>query len=145
MISFTSGTTGRPKGATLTQRALAEASWAFVRILGTDRNDSTLVVVPMFHNTGFVDQFGHMLLLGARTDLLHKFRTAEAIAALIERPVSYLAAVPSIIQASHARRGRPGSLRSSPGAALRRLAHAGSMDRRAQRKWPRCVLSMDTG
>jgi acyl-CoA synthetase (AMP-forming)/AMP-acid ligase II len=96
LISFTSGTTGKPKGATLTQRALAEASWAFVRVLGTGGTDSTLVVVPMFHNTGFVDQFGHMLLLGGRTDLLRKFRTKDAVAALIARPVTYLAAVPSI-------------------------------------------------
>lgn len=98
LISFTSGTTGKPKGATLTQEALAEASWAFVRVLGTDQGDSTLVVVPMFHNTGFVDQFGHMLLLGARTDLLYKFSTKDAIATLSARPVTYLAAVPSIIR-----------------------------------------------
>ncbi|MGO4246199.1 class I adenylate-forming enzyme family protein [Paenarthrobacter sp. RAF54_2] len=98
LISFTSGTTGKPKGATLTQSALAEASWAFVRVLGTSQDDSTLVVVPMFHNTGFVDQFGHMVLLGARTDLLHKFSTKDAIAALSARPVTYLAAVPSIIR-----------------------------------------------
>ena len=98
LISFTSGTTGKPKGAVLTQAALAEASWAFVRVLGTHQGDSTLVVVPMFHNTGFVDQFGHMLLLGGRTDLLHRFRTADAVAALAARPVTYLAAVPSIIR-----------------------------------------------
>ncbi|WP_396910538.1 class I adenylate-forming enzyme family protein [Mycolicibacterium sp.] len=96
LISFTSGTTGKPKGATLSQRALAEASWAFVNVLKTTGNDSTLVVVPMFHNTGFVDQFGHMLLLGGRTDLLRKFRTADAVEALTARPVTYLAAVPSI-------------------------------------------------
>jgi long-chain acyl-CoA synthetase len=96
LISFTSGTTGKPKGATLTQKALAEASWAFVRVLGTNHTDSTLVVVPMFHNTGFVDQFGHMLLLGGRTDLLYKFHTKDAVAALKRRPVTYLAAVPSI-------------------------------------------------
>jgi acyl-CoA synthetase (AMP-forming)/AMP-acid ligase II len=98
LISFTSGTTGKPKGATLTQEALVEASWAFVRVLGTHQGDSTLVVVPMFHNTGFVDQFGHMLLLGARTDLLYKFSTKGSVAALTVRPVTYLAAVPSIIR-----------------------------------------------
>ncbi len=96
LISFTSGTTGKPKGATLSQNALAEASWAFVRVMNTTSADSTLVVVPMFHNTGFIDQFGHMLLIGGRTDLLRKFKTALAIDALTQRPVTYLAAVPSI-------------------------------------------------
>lgn len=96
LISFTSGTTGRPKGATLSQAALAEASWAFVRVMNTTDKDSTLVVVPMFHNTGFIDQLGHMILIGGRTDLLPKYRTALAIDALKARPVTYLAAVPSI-------------------------------------------------
>jgi len=96
LISFTSGTTGRPKGATLSQAGLAEASWAFVRVMHTTSDDSTLVLVPMFHNTGFIDQFGHMLLVGGRTDLLRKFRTALAVETLARRPVTYLAAVPSI-------------------------------------------------
>ena len=121
LISFTSGTTGRPKGATLTQSALAEASWAFVRVLGTDASDSTLVVVPMFHNTGFVDQFGHMLLVGGRTDLLHTFRTSAAIDALQQRSVTYLAAVPSIIRLIMLADGADQAL-----APLRTLLYGGS-------------------
>ncbi|MEV8569744.1 class I adenylate-forming enzyme family protein [Streptomyces sp. NPDC051322] len=121
LISFTSGTTGKPKGAVLTQAALAEASWAFVRVLGTSQGDSTLVIVPMFHNTGFVDQFGHMLLLGGRTDLLYKFRTAEAVAALAARPVTYLAAVPSIIRLIMLADGADDALRH-----LRVLLYGGS-------------------
>lgn len=96
LVSFTSGTTGVPKGATLSQRALAQASWPFVQVMRTDATDSTLVVVPMFHNTGFIDQFGQMLLIGGRTDLLRTYRTADAIDALRSRPVTYLAAVPSL-------------------------------------------------
>lgn len=96
LISFTSGTTGVPKGATLSQGALAQASWPFVQVMRTDATDSTLVVVPMFHNTGFIDQFGQMLLIGGRTDLLRSYRTADAIDALRTRPVTYLAAVPSL-------------------------------------------------
>ena len=121
LISFTSGTTGRPKGATLTQNALAAASWAFVRVLRTSGDDSTLVVVPMFHNTGFIDQFGHMLLLGGRTDLLRKFRTKAAIEALTARPVTYLAAVPSIIRLLMLAPGAPKAF-----ASIRTLLYGGS-------------------
>jgi acyl-CoA synthetase (AMP-forming)/AMP-acid ligase II len=96
LISFTSGTTGRPKGAVLSQRALAQASWPFAQVLGTTGTDSTLVLVPIFHNTGLIDQFGHMLLLGGRTDLLREFHRREAIETLRARQVTYLAAVPSI-------------------------------------------------
>lgn len=140
LISFTSGTTGKPKGATLSQRALAEASWAFVNVLGTTADDSTLVVVPMFHNTGFVDQFGHMLLLGARTDLLRKFRTADAIAALAARPVTYLAAVPSIHRLLMLAEGAQRALES-----VRVLLYGGSSMPRAWidellDKWPQMQL-----
>lgn len=96
LVSFTSGTTGRPKGAMLSQHALAEASWAFVRVMGTDSTASTLVLVPMFHNTGFIDQLGHMLLVGGRTDLLLRFTTPAAVARMTAKRVTYLAAVPSI-------------------------------------------------
>ncbi|MGV0807952.1 class I adenylate-forming enzyme family protein [Mycolicibacterium setense] len=140
LISFTSGTTGKPKGATLSQRALAEASWAFVNVLGTTGDDSTLVVVPMFHNTGFVDQFGHMLLLGARTDLLRKFRTVDAIDALTTRPVSYLAAVPSIHRLLMLADGARQAL-----ASVRVLLYGGSPMPRAWidellAKWPQMQL-----
>lgn len=137
LISFTSGTTGKPKGATLTQGALAEASWPFVQVLGTGQQDSTLVVVPMFHNTGFVDQFGHMLLLGARTDLLLKFHRKEAIEALTARPVTYLAAVPSIIRLIMLAPGADQAL-----STIRTLLYGGSPMPAAWidellRRWPR--------
>lgn len=140
LISFTSGTTGRPKGATLTQGALAEASWAFVRVLGTDATDSTLVVVPMFHNTGFVDQFGHMLMVGGRTDLLYKYRTSSAVDALKARPVTYLAAVPSIIRLIMLADGAEIAL-----ASLRTLLYGGSAMPAAWieellTKWPKVRL-----
>lgn len=140
LISFTSGTTGKPKGAMLTQRALAEASWAFVRVLGTRQDDSTLVVVPMFHNTGFIDQLGHMLLLGGRTDLLSRFRTKDAVAALMARPVTYLAAVPSIHRLIMLADGADQAL-----ASVRVLLYGGSPMPAAWidellAKWPRMQL-----
>lgn len=98
LVSFTSGTTGVPKGATLSHGALTEASWAFATVLGTTSADSTLVMVPLFHNTGFVDQLGHMLLVGGRTDLLREFHTKQAVEALAARPTTFVTAVPSIIR-----------------------------------------------
>lgn len=140
LISFTSGTTGKPKGAMLTQRALAEASWAFVGVLGTGSGTSTLVVVPMFHNTGFVDQFGQMLLLGGRTDLLARFRTHLAVEALTARPVTYLAAVPSIHRLLMLADGADQALES-----VRVLLYGGSPMPAAwidelHEKWPRMRL-----
>lgn len=98
LVSFTSGTTGAPKGAVLTHDALFQGSHVWPTYLGTGRSDSTLVLVPLFHNTGFVDQLGHMLIAGGATHLLGRYKTAEAIAELAARPVTFLTAVPSILR-----------------------------------------------
>lgn len=98
VISFTSGTTGTPKGALLSHTAITEGSRVFARVLGTDSTDSTLVLVPLFHNTGFVDQLGHMIIVGGRTELLARFKTELAIQELAAHPVTYVTAVPSILR-----------------------------------------------
>lgn len=98
LISFTSGTTGTPKGALLSHGALAEGSRVFAKVLGTSNDDSTVVLVPLFHNTGFVDQLGHMILVGGETVLLRSFRTQDAVDELALRQVTYVTAVPSIIR-----------------------------------------------
>nr|WP_218680966.1 class I adenylate-forming enzyme family protein [Rhodococcus qingshengii] len=98
MVSFTSGSTGVPKGAMLTHSALANGSRAFKDLMGSGPADSTLILVPMFHNTGFVDQLGHMILAGGHTHLLARFTTADAVAEFAERPVTFVTAVPSILR-----------------------------------------------
>ncbi|WP_033294521.1 class I adenylate-forming enzyme family protein [Amycolatopsis jejuensis] len=98
LISFTSGSTGAPKGAVLTHDALLMGSAVTVDLVGTTPEDSTLVLVPLFHNTGFADQLGHMLLAGGCTHLLPRYRTAAAVEELSRRPVTYLVGVPSILR-----------------------------------------------
>jgi long-chain acyl-CoA synthetase len=98
LISFTSGATGPPKGAVISHRALVRSAAAFVPRLETCSSDRTLTLVPLFHNTGFVDQLSQMLLVGGALDVLPEFRTAAAVEALARRPASYLIAVPSILR-----------------------------------------------
>ncbi|ROZ99351.1 class I adenylate-forming enzyme family protein [Gordonia sp. OPL2] len=98
LISFTSGTTGTPKGATVSRSALSVYAHEFAGYFGTGPDDSTLVIVPIFHNTGFADQLAHMVAAGATTRLLRRYRTDDAAAELIARPASFLAAVPSMLR-----------------------------------------------
>ncbi|OBC12637.1 hypothetical protein A5784_32945 [Mycobacterium sp. 852013-50091_SCH5140682] len=98
LISFTSGTTGIPKGAVIGSVAMSELAYAFSDYFETGPDDSTLIVVPIFHNTGFADQLAHMVASGGTTNLLRRYRTGEAAAELIARPVTFLAAVPSMLR-----------------------------------------------
>lgn len=98
VISFTSGTTGVPKGAVIDQLALAQGADVILRQVKLEAGDSTLVVAPLFHNIGFNDQLGQMLLCGGRTDLLTRYRTKDAVAAFRARPVTFITAVPSVLR-----------------------------------------------
>jgi long-chain acyl-CoA synthetase len=98
LIGFTSGTTGMPKGALIQHGALARSASAFIPHFETSSTDATLALAPLFHNTGFVDQLSHMVLVGGAVDLLPEFRVAAAIDALARRPATYLIAVPSVIR-----------------------------------------------
>ena len=133
LISFTSGTTGSPKGAVVEHGALVRSASAFVPRLETTSADSTLVLAPLFHNTGFADQLSQLVLVGGAVDLLPEFRVADAVDALVRRPATYLIAVPSVfrlLMLARARRRRPARL---SGRRLRRRVDAHGVDRRAGR------------
>lgn len=98
LISFTSGTTGIPKGAVISHSALSAMAQAFSSYFETGPYDSTLVLVPIFHNTGFADQLAHMVVSGGTTSLLRRYRTGDAAAELIAHPATFLAAVPSMLR-----------------------------------------------
>jgi long-chain acyl-CoA synthetase len=98
LVSFTSGTTGSPRGAVITQSALATSASVYARLLETTSDTTTLVLVPLFHNTGFLDQLAQMLVVGGGVDLLREFHVGDAIDALVRRPASYLIGVPSIFR-----------------------------------------------
>lgn len=98
VIAFTSGTTGSPRGAVLDHHALVRSAAAYIPHFATSYTDRTTVLVPLFHNTGFVDQLSQMLLVAGAVDLVSEFTVAGALTALGRRPPTYLIAVPSIFR-----------------------------------------------
>ncbi len=140
LISFTSGTTGTPKGAVLSSSALFAGSAVFADYLGSAEDDSTLVLVPLFHNTGFVDQLGHMLVCGGRTNLLATYRTAEAVSELSRRPVTFVTAVPSIIRLLVVADGADDALRDVRTVLFGGSPMPAAWSKELMERWPQLTL-----
>ncbi len=81
-ILYTSGTTGRSKGAMLTHRNLASNGLALVDIWGFTRGDVLLHALPVYHVHGLFVATHCALLSGARMLWLPKFDAAEVAALL---------------------------------------------------------------
>ena len=81
-ILYTSGTTGRSKGAMLTHRNLASNATALVEAWGFTRGDVLLHALPVFHVHGLFVAIHCALLSGARMLWLPKFDAREVIGAL---------------------------------------------------------------
>ncbi len=99
LIVYTSGTTGRPKGAVLTQDALLANALNSVHAHDLASRDRVLTVLPMFHVGGLNIQTLPALHAGADVVLHRRFdpaATLEAIAA--DRP-SLVVLVPATIAA----------------------------------------------
>src|SRR6202041_1090602 len=99
LIVYTSGTTGRPKGAVLRQGALFWNGVMSQHMAGLTSDDHVLTVLPFFHVGGLNIQTTPALHFGATVTILSRF-TPEAAFAVIKRDRPTLTVlVPAIIQA----------------------------------------------
>jgi fatty-acyl-CoA synthase len=99
LIVYTSGTTGRPKGAVLRQEALLWNAVMSQHMHGLTSSDHILTVLPFFHVGGLNIQTTPALQHGA-TVTIHPRFTPEATLAAIERDRPTLTVlVPATIQA----------------------------------------------
>ncbi|NIR60334.1 MAG: AMP-binding protein [Gammaproteobacteria bacterium] len=77
-ILYTSGTTGRPKGAMITHRNLASNGEALCAIWGFQADDVLLHALPVFHAHGLFTALHCVLLSGSRMLLMRRFEAATA-------------------------------------------------------------------
>ena len=122
-IQYTSGTTGRPKGAMLTHRNLrtnAAQGRAWVPGL-EDGKEVIYAVLPMFHAYGLTLCLTFALSIGARLVLFPKFDVDLVLAAAAEAPADLPAG-----RAAHLRAPGPGRRRARGRPHLGALRHLGS-------------------
>jgi long-chain acyl-CoA synthetase len=83
-LTYTSGTTGPPKGAMNTHGNVVFSSQTYRDWVGVGGDDVILGVAPLFHITGLIAHVGLSLLTGAPLVLDHRFDALRALE-LIER------------------------------------------------------------
>jgi long-chain acyl-CoA synthetase len=101
LIQYTSGTTGFPKGATLTHLNLAtNAAQARAWVPTVKRGKGCVVyaVLPMFHAYGLTLCLTFAMSMGARLVLFPRFDPDLVLPVVKKRPATFLPAVPPIYE-----------------------------------------------
>ncbi|MDR5698817.1 long-chain-fatty-acid--CoA ligase [Agromyces aerolatus] len=98
LIQYTSGTTGSPKGATLTHaNLLANAAQARAWVPEVPRGSAVVyAVLPMFHAYGLTLCLTFAMSMGARLVLFPKFDPELVLKVVKKHPATFLPAVPPI-------------------------------------------------
>ena len=99
LIVYTSGTTGKPKGAVLTQSALLWNGFNSIHAHDLSQSDHVLTVLPMFHVGGLNNQTLPALMAGATVTLRRRFDPAQWLADVALRRPTISLLVPATIQA----------------------------------------------
>src|SRR5579863_3377495 len=98
VILYTSGTTGRPKGAVLTHGNLTFNTMnqlAHADVLGTD---TALAIAPLFHASGLGQVSLPTLFKGGRVAVLPRFDPAAVLEAIQSLKIASFGAVPTMLQ-----------------------------------------------
>jgi fatty-acyl-CoA synthase len=96
LIVYTSGTTGRPKGAVLSHSNCFWTNLSFDLAVGVDRDDVVLQALPQFHSGGWNVQTLLALWKGAKVVLERALEPGRALALIDEKHVTAMMGVPAV-------------------------------------------------
>jgi long-chain acyl-CoA synthetase len=99
VILYTSGTTGAPKGAQITEGNLRACAEEFRQVLELSGEDRFGTALPLFHIFGQAVVLGSALLAGASVSLQARFDPAALIDLVRRDRVTLLAGVPTMYSA----------------------------------------------
>ncbi|MDG1353736.1 MAG: class I adenylate-forming enzyme family protein [Sulfitobacter sp.] len=96
VILYTSGTTGRPKGAMLTHLNIIHSSMHFEACMALGAGERSLLSVPASHVTGLVATLFTMLRTAGCTVMLETFRADDFLALAAKEKVTQTLMVPAM-------------------------------------------------
>jgi long-chain acyl-CoA synthetase len=94
-ILYTSGTTGRPKGALLTHLGIVHSAMNFAACLGLGAGERAILTVPASHVTGLVAVLFTMLRCGGCTIMMRAFKPRDFLAVAAAERLTYTIMVPA--------------------------------------------------
>jgi len=97
-ILYTSGTTGRPKGAMITHQVMLALGAAWSVELAADLGDRVLVSMPMFH-IGARSQSTALTYVGGTVVMLRAFEPATVVKTIQDERITQLHLAPTLVQA----------------------------------------------
>ena len=96
VLLYTSGTTGRPKGAELTHGNLRACTSAVIERLELTDADRVGTALPLFHVYGQAVVMGAALRVGATLSLLHPFTAEDMLRMVADDRLTVAAGVPTM-------------------------------------------------
>lgn len=96
-ITYTSGTTGRPKGVVLTHRGRVLTVYCAAMEYGYGPGRHTIAVAPLYHGAGFAFSYGN-LLLGGSVSVLRKWNPAAFLQMMADDGCNTVFLVPTHAQ-----------------------------------------------
>jgi long-chain acyl-CoA synthetase len=96
MILYTSGTTGKPKGAMLAHCNIIHSSMVFVSCLQLDLADRSIAAVPLAHVTGVIANIMTMVRCAGALIIMAEFKAVEYLKIASRERVTYTVMVPAM-------------------------------------------------
>jgi acyl-CoA synthetase (AMP-forming)/AMP-acid ligase II len=96
MILYTSGTTGRPKGAMLAQCNVVHSAMIFEACLELTPADRSIAAVPLAHVTGVVANVMSMARCAGTLIIVAEFKAAEYLEIAAREQITYTVMVPAM-------------------------------------------------
>lgn len=95
-LLYTSGTTGRPKGAMLTHLGIVHSALHFALSMGFKAGDRNLLAVPASHVTGLIANIACALAHGGAIIFLRQFKAADCLSLMARARVTHTLIVPAM-------------------------------------------------
>ena len=96
VILYTSGTTGRPKGAMLTHLGIVHSSLHYQIAMGLGSSDASIAAVPLSHVTGLIALITTLTLAAGKLVIMPSFKAADFLMLAEREGMTHTLMVPAM-------------------------------------------------